>query len=180
MTVGTRREAPPTFGGATFLRTKEYSMKPGSHLVRPLVLCLAGAVFGALVLGGCASEQADPTEDGEFAVEDGPGENVDESTSALGGCGQCSNCVDYARCRQRRLPHNLTSFSDKARTINSQTGHAGCVAIIRTGSYYGHVAYVNSMAGGRVHIDEGNWPSGRCGQRSGTKAGLNIAGYFCP
>jgi hypothetical protein len=115
-------------------------------------------------------------------ADDDEAQNIDETSSTadeIGGCYQCSNCVDYARCRQPRLPHGLISFADKRARINSHTARRGCVAVIDTGSYYGHVAYVNSTSGG-IHIDEGNWPSGHCGTRSGSASSLHIAGYFCP
>jgi hypothetical protein len=132
---------------------------------------------GLALAAGCSAPEDVLDEEQEPDDEDGP---VSSSESELGGCNQCSNCVKYARCRQPRLPYGLTSFADKVAAINSRTPRRGCVAVIRTGSVYGHVAYVNDVSGGRISIDEGNWPSGRCGRRSGTPAALNVRGYFCP
>ncbi len=142
-------------------------------------IALAAAVLTIFTGVGCAVEE---TDDEEFSYDEELDEEDEVSTesSALGGCHQCNNCVDYARCRQPRLPYGLTSWADKRSRINSQRARARCVAMINTGSYYGHVAYVRKVRGRKVFIAEGNWPSGQCGQRSGTKGGLNIAGYWCP
>lgn len=135
------------------------------------------------VAAGCSapSEREDGEDglidDGQEADEDGP---IASTESELGSCNQCSNCVLYARCRQPRLPSGLTYWSDKVARINSRSPRRGCVAMIPTSSAYGHVAFVNGVSGGRISIDEGNWPSGRCGQRSGTPAALNVRGYWCP
>lgn len=145
------------------------------------ILALATMLVATVTLAaGCA---ADPEEEGARADDATPTEGDEGAASSveseLYGCNQCSNCVDYARCRMPSLPHGLTSYADKRARINSQTARGGCVAVINTGSYYGHVAYVRSVSGSRIYIDEGNWPSGRCGQRSGTRAALNIAGFIC-
>lgn len=126
---------------------------------------------------GCAVDA--PTEAEEATPPDAEDEASSSVESELYGCNQCSNCVEYARCRQPRLPFGLTSYAQKRAQINTQNARRGCVAVINTGSYYGHVAYVREVSGGRIYIDEGNWPSGRCGQRSGTKGALNIAGFIC-
>lgn len=150
------------------------------------LLRVLGAVLlaGSTVVLGCSAEidDVDPFDDEpgdvqEDDVDDGTASSVE---SELGGCNQCTNCVKYARCRQRRLPYGLTTFADKVARINRRTPRAGCVAVIKTSSVYGHVAYVNKVSGGRIYIDEGNWPSGRCGRRSGTPAALNVRGYICP
>lgn len=138
-------------------------------------------IGGVLAVGCSAGEEDDESVlddvDPGMSADDEPSESI---SSELGGCGPCNNCVLYARCRQPRLPYGLTSYADKVRVINSRTARAGCVAVIKTSSSYGHVAYVNRVSGGRVSIDEGNWPSGRCGTRSGTPASLHITGYICP
>lgn len=146
-------------------------------------IAIVAAIGLPLALSAGCSSQVDDL-DGEALVDDGP-EGDDEGAvasveSELGGCNQCSNCVEYARCRQRRLPYGLTYWREKVARINSRTPRRGCVAMIYTGSTWGHVAYVNGVSGGRISIDEGNWPSGRCGQRSGTPAALNVRGYWCP
>lgn len=173
------------------------------HLPRPRWKTLLTATSVAALLGvglvGCAADLPEDEEEGGEVVEnqsEGPladdeptdltpdqyeddGE-VGSVASELGGCNQCSNCVLYARCRQRRLPFGLTTYAQKVAIINSSRARAGCVAVIRTSSQWGHVAYVNRVSGSTVYLDEGNWPSGRCGRRSGTAARLNIRGYFCP
>ena len=145
---------------------------------------LVGFGLAAALAAGCSSETTDPNDESALDGAD-PGVSSDDEPTAsvaseLGGCGQCTNCVLYARCRQPRLPFGLTSYADKVSHINRRTPRAGCVAVIRSSSSFGHVAYVNSVSGSTVHIDEGNWPSGNCGRRSGTAAGLHIAGYICP
>lgn len=142
---------------------------------------------------GCTVEM-DPvddieTADGELSSGDEL-ESVDEADLELSTdesslvapavCNQCDNCVYYARCRQPALPYGLTSYQDKLNIINNQTAKVGSVAIIKTSSIYGHVAYVTNVSGAQITIAEGNWPSGNCGSRTGTKAGLNIQGFFRP
>ena len=163
-----------------------------SRSFRPFGLFAAAIIVGSSLIIGCSTE-VDPDEEyaqeGDETEEDldnvDPGMSVDDEpsesiSSELGGCRQCSNCVLYARCRQPRLPSGLTYWSQKKARINSQKGRAGCVAMINTGSAYGHVAYVTSVNNGRIRIAEGNWPRGRCGTRSGTKSSLRIAGFWCP
>lgn len=150
------------------------------HLRRALVVSVVAT--GIAVAAGCSAptdlDEEGLIDDGQEADdEDGP---VASTESELGGCNQCSNCVKYARCRQPRLPYGLTYWREKVARINSRTPRRGCVAMIQTSSAYGHAAYVNGVSGGRISIDEGNWPSGRCGQRSGTPAALNVRGYWCP
>lgn len=132
---------------------------------------------------GCTVEM-DPEEgieSSEATVEEvGTEEEALQSTPQNLACAQCDNCVYYARCRQPALPYGLTTYEDKVAIINTQTAAAGRVAIIKTSSVYGHVAYVTSVSGSTINIAEGNWPSGSCGTRSGTKAGLNITGFFAP
>jgi hypothetical protein len=133
----------------------------------------------ATVASGCiASDVSDEAADeAQLSSEDDVGTAEDELL-ACASATNCDNCVYYARCRKPSLPYGLTSYSDKVAIINTQTASAGAVAIINTGSYYGHVAYVTSVSGSTINIAEGNWPSGSCGTRSGTKAGLNIAGFY--
>ena len=149
-----------------------------------LSVILAGSL-AALLAVGCSASPSEGDGD-ESALDDADpgvssgGEPSATVSSELAGCGPCDNCVLYARCRQHRLPYGLTSYADKVRQINSHTPHAGCVAVIKSSSVYGHVAYVNRVAGGVLHIDEANWTSGRCGTRSGTATALHVTGYICP
>lgn len=154
-------------------------MKPWSVGVS---LIVAGSLAALLVVGCSAS----PTDGDESTRDDVDPVSTDGDepsatvSSELAGCGPCNNCVLYARCRQHRLPFGLTTYADKVSHINSHTPHVGCVAVIRSSSSYGHVAYVNGVSGGGVHIDEANWTAGHCGTRSGTASALNITGYICP
>ena len=144
------------------------------------VLC---SVFlsGVALIGmqGCSSETEDAAEDEEIFTNEGPVDDEDLSSDSEELRASCSNCVYYAKARQPGLPNGLYTYGDKARIINSQVARPGCVAIIRTGHKWGHVAYVTSTRGA-IHIAEGNWPSGRCGRRVGTARSLNISGYWCP
>lgn len=157
------------------MKTKKPSLGPS---------LLLGLGLATVLVAGCSGETSDPGDESALDGAD-PGMSRDDEPTAsisseLGGCGQCTNCVLYARCRQPRLPFGLTTYADKVRSINQHTPRAGCVAVIKTTSVYGHVAYVNGVSGGGVHIDEGNWPSGHCGTRFGTPAALHISGYICP
>ena len=132
----------------------------------------------ATVAAGCIAGDASD-EDADNAQL--TAEEVDTAADELLACSSatnCNNCVYYARCRKPSLPYGLNTYSDKVAIINTQTASAGAVAIIKTSSTAGHVAYVRSVSGSTISIAEGNWPNGSCGTRSGTKAGLNIAGFF--
>lgn len=164
-------------------------------VVRKLVVVFFTAAVAAPLAAGCA---VDPSDDGAGdEVGDPPSssnasELVDDS---LDGCGsQCTpgNCVLYARCRTAHdgsggsLPYGLTTWAEKRARINSAAGHHGCVAMIPTGSQYGHAAYVEDTSTGgdgvrQYRLSEASWTYGNsCDNRSGTKAGLNIAGFWCP
>jgi hypothetical protein len=143
-------------------------------MVRERAVASGFIVWAALVLGVLSGA----------ACTVGPGEDDDAETlgtahDELGGCGQCENCVLYARCRQPGLPRGLFSLDDKLSIVNAQDPAAGCVAVIDTGSSVGHVAYVTGVDGDRVSIDEGNWGR-RCFQRAGTMTELQIRGFWCP
>jgi hypothetical protein len=90
----------------------------------------------------------------------------------------CNNCVAYARCRRTLPSIDLTLFSAKKSIVNSYTPTVGAVAIIDTGSVYGHVAYVEAVSGALVTIGEGNFPYGSCEHRTNTPANLRIVGYY--
>lgn len=154
-------------------------------LVTKVAITFAVLVGSTLGVGGCA---VDSSEEDSFDGADGDEVSLDDlddedektasTSSELSGCNQCTNCVKYARCRQPKLPYGLTYWSEKLRIINSRTPRAGCVAVIKTGSAYGHVAYVRRVSGSTVYIDEGNWGR-KCNSRSGTAAALKIQGYWC-
>ena len=149
-------------------------------LLTKIILTLGVVAGCTLGVGGCAVDSLDGEDDGEGVSPDDLDEDEATATtsSELGSCNQCTNCVLYARCKQPRLPTGLTYWRDKLRIINSHTPRAGCVAVIKTGSAYGHVAYVSRVSGSTVYIDEGNWGR-RCNSRSGTAASLKIQGYWC-
>ena len=157
-------------------------MRPSLSLVTRTVrgLVLAGAA--AFAVAACAADAPDDDMTGDPSVDsddDGP---VSSTEDPLRQCGSCDNCVLHARCLQPRLPYGLTTYAAKARIINRgrQSPSAGCVAIFNRNNATGHVAYVRSVSGGRVTLDEANWQAGRCAPRSGTPVQLGITGYFCP
>jgi hypothetical protein len=143
-----------------------------------LIAASAALTITAIVAAGCiASDVSDEDADQEQLTS----EEVDTAADELLACSSttnCNNCVYYARCRKPSLPYGLNTYSGKVAIINTQTASAGAVAIIKTSSTAGHVAYVTSVSGSTINIAEGNWPNGSCGTRSGTKAGLNITGFF--
>jgi hypothetical protein len=163
--------------------------------VRSFYGAVTFVVGAAVLVGGCAAETGtgagDDDELGDPAVSTNASELVD---GTLDGCAsQCTpgNCVKFARCRTNNdgvrgsLPFNLTTWSEKVGVINASSGHAGCVAMIPTSSVYGHAAYVEAawMADGAKHyrLSEASWSYDyRCDNRSGTKGGLNIRGFWCP
>jgi hypothetical protein len=147
----------------------------------------------ALILGTAACQVGDDPEEEEARIQE---ERLQDPTLvienespvdpgdgliAAGYCPGCSNCVYRARCLQPRLPTGLTYWRDKLAKINSHTARPGCVAMIYTGSAYGHVAYVSDKhADGTITIREGNWIGNSCSTRRRTPANLNVRGYWCP
>ena len=90
-----------------------------------------------------------------------------------------NNCVKWVRTyRVKNLPYGLTYYSAKARIINSHTATAGEAAIIKTRRAYGHIAYVKSVHGNQITIEEVNWAGHFVDVRTGTASELNISGYF--
>jgi hypothetical protein len=167
------------------------------QFVRSMMLIAANSVRALLSLAlvfGIASCQVGDGLDGDETTQeerlDDPSLVIDEEESTetggdgmleAGYCPGCANCVYRARCLQPRLPTGLTSWSDKVGKINSHTPRVGCVAMIYTGSYYGHVAFVaDRHADGTITIKEGNWIGNTCSSRRRTPANLNIRGYWCP
>jgi hypothetical protein len=161
------------------------------------MLCTAaktvpGLVALALVLGvgGCVVGESEDAEalvqeerlrDPTLVIENEPEQTTSDGTLAAGYCPGCANCVYRGRCLQPRLPFGLTYWSQKVATINSHTPRPGCVAMIYTGSVYGHVAYVaDKHADGTITIREGNWIGNTCSSRRKTPAALNVRGYWCP
>lgn len=134
-------------------------------------------ITGTLAAGCIANDVSDEDSDEAQLTSEEVGTAADELL-ACSSSTNCNNCVYYARCRKPSLPYGLNTYADKVAIINTQTASAGAVAIIKTSSSAGHVAYVTSVSGSTITIAEGNWPNGSCGTRSGTKAGLNITGFF--
>ena len=150
----------------------------------------------AFAMAGCASEATstdgtDGDEVGDPPSATNASELVDSTTDGCASLCTPQNCVIYARCRTNNdnvagsLPYGLTTWSDKKARVNSSSGHHGCVAMINTGSAYGHAAYVEDSwlsSGARLYrLSEASWTySYSCDNRSGTKGGLNIYGFWCP
>lgn len=131
--------------------------------------------------GAVAQDQDQRLSDRSLIVEDEPAEGTGDELLATGYCPGCANCVYRARCLQPNLPTGLTTWSDKLSRINSHTPRVGCVAMIYTGSTYGHVAFVaDKHADGTLTIKEGNWVGDTCSSRRNTPTNLNIRGYWCP
>lgn len=128
----------------------------------------------SIALAGCGGTELDDA----AQLSDVQQEDIAQAESAA--CGHCDNCVLHARCRAPGLPFGLNTYSDKVNIINSSTARAGCVAVIPSSSSAGHVAYVSKVNGGTIHLNEANWTAGACTNRSGTKASLNIRGFWCP
>ena len=133
----------------------------------------------ALALTGCGG-----TEMEDEAMVSEAQSSEDSAQIEAAACGNCDNCVLHARCRQPSLPFGLTYWSDKKAIINSASARAGCVAMIPTSSAYGHAAYVERVdtapTPNRIYLREANWQAGQCTGRSGSKASLNIEGFWCP
>src|SRR5262249_18386789 len=146
-------------------QTREAAM---NKLVRGAARWAACGLVMALAAEACG---VDP--------RDGAAQEADTSCAISENCG---NCVYYARCRRQAagkdLPHGLVPWAAKMALINSQTPTIGAVAIINTRTVYGHVAYVVGVDGDQITIEEGNYPSGHCGRRTGTREELHIMGFY--
>jgi hypothetical protein len=105
-------------------------------------------------------------------------------TSVTDGCSSSANnvnCVFYVRCKLPTLPYGLTTYAQKVAIINTQTAVAGRAAIIKVnGSQYGHLAWVKSVSGTKITIRETNWCGAYVNERTGTKSGLSITGFYKP
>ncbi len=156
-----------------------------------IVRCLLplALVFGATActMGDEAIDDQDPQvqeerlNDRSLVIEDEPADPAGELLIAAGYCPGCSNCVYRARCLQPRLPLGMTSWGEKLGKINSYAPRQGCVAMIYTGSQWGHAAYVAERhTDGTITIREGNWIGNTCSSRRRTPAALNVRGYWCP
>lgn len=128
-----------------------------------------------------AQEQDRRLGDQSLVIEDESSEGAGDDQLKAGYCPGCDNCVYRARCLQPRLPTGLTTWGDKLSRVNSSTPRVGCVAMIYTGSTWGHAAYVaDRHADGTLTIKEGNWVGDSCSSRRNTPGALNIRGYWCP
>ena len=89
------------------------------------------------------------------------------------------NCVLWARAyRIPDLPFGLWTLNDKIAIINDYTASPGCAAVIQTAS--GHIAYVKSVDGDIITIEEANWGKAWITTASGTEEDLRIIGYYNP
>ena len=93
-----------------------------------------------------------------------------------------NNCVFFARYKQPALPFGLTSYASKKNICNSNEAIVGEVAVMPSTNApsYGHVAYVEAVNGDNITILEGGVGSGHINRRTGTKASLNIYGFYNP
>jgi surface antigen len=151
-----------------------------------------GVLTFSLLSAGCGRVEELQSDEPGAVTQPDAAETVEQAAtySGLDSCGYCGNCVDYVRCRARNDSYSAeppqsgwTYFSGKIADKNSNHAHRSCIAIIETSSVYGHVAYVvhvNTDADpNRITIHESNW-TGCHSERTGTKDGLNIRGYWCP
>lgn len=160
-------------------------MLTAPNLVRgllPLALVLGTACNVGDPEEEYAQEQEERLSDPTLVIEEEEApEGAGSDVLAAGYCPGCANCVYRGRCLQPRLPHGLTYWRDKVARINSRSPRVGCVAMIYTGSAYGHVAYVSGRhADGTITIREGNWIGNSCSSRRRTPNALNVRGYWCP
>lgn len=155
-----------------------------TNILSKLVLSMAVLAPTALFAfgGGCsttAPQAGDNAMDVDPSVDLGAARQA-ETACAIGE--NCGNCVSYARCRRREagkdLPHGLTYWEAKEALVNTHTPAVGAVAVIKTSSAYGHMAYVVGVNGDQITIEEGNWPNGSCGRRTGTVEKLHIVGFY--
>lgn len=91
------------------------------------------------------------------------------------------NCVNWVReYRVSSLPYDLYTIEDKMSMINSDEAQAGSVAVIRTSFPEGHLAYVKSVIGDQITIEEANYLRAGYFVRTDTKENLNIVGFYKP
>lgn len=157
---------------------------------RPSKLFLFALPLALVLAAGCTvgedgedleAIQEERLQDPSLVIEDEPEADPETDRLAAGYCPGCANCVYRARCLQPRLPTGLTTWRDKLNRVNSHTPRVGCVAMIFTGSQWGHVAYVSGKhADGTITIREGNWIGDSCSSRRRTPSALNVRGYWCP
>lgn len=91
-----------------------------------------------------------------------------------------TNCVLYARSKVPGLPFGLFSFKQKKAIINTDKPTKGDVAIIDTGTYWGHVAVVKKVGKRHITIRETNFGVASVTERHNTPARLHVAGYWSP
>ena len=164
-------------------------------------ICLSLSLFAAVAISvvgtGCSSQIDDEATAEGNVDEEGEGDLgvteeaiIDRTADGCAGLCRPNNCVDYARCRTRHdggrvLPPTGSGMAGKLAVARDGVGRHGCVAMIRTSHSYGHAAYVEDtwVSGGirRYRVSEADWAhASSCGQRSGSKAALNIAEFWCP
>lgn len=154
-----------------------------------LTLSLAAGCGGNEAAQEAAEETSAQPEVVVTSPADELGHDEEAGVSAQAFDGPCAyacddQCTTYARCRAPGLPGGLYSWQDKLNIINSNSARVGCVAVIDSTNPAGHVAYVHKVdtapTPNRIYIHESNWSPGACTARSGSKAGLNIVGFWCP
>ena len=99
------------------------------------------------------------------------------------------NCVQFARYMVPSLPYGLTEKADKVAIINTYTPVIGSIAIthgnnpdgsVDEDSYYGHVAYVESVNGNQITTLNGGFSTGRITRITGTPEEQGVIGYWNP
>jgi hypothetical protein len=122
-----------------------------------------------------------PTEEVVVAPQGADDRSCTSVSDACSNATNNVNCVLYTRCKIPSLPYGLTTYAQKVAIINTQTAGAGRAAIIKVnGSQYGHIAWVKSVSGSQITIRETNWCGAYVNERTGTKSGLKITGFYKP
>ena len=99
-----------------------------------------------------------------------------------------NNCVAFARYKVPSLPGGLWNLADKKRIINSYNPVAGAIAImyqrvnakVNYGDTVGHVAYVESVNGGKITTLDGGAGGAHIYRAKGTPVELGVIGYYVP
>jgi surface antigen len=158
--------------------------------MRNLLKPIMASMVAALILGMVACKKTDEiatiaetTETVSPAAKGATAPNQTTACTSLSdACANTTNngnCVYYARCKSTHCaPSGMTTYADKQGKCNLWTAKVGAVAVINTGSTYGHVAVVTAISGTTITLRESNWCGKYVSSRSGTASGLNIYGYI--
>lgn len=158
--------------------------------MRNLLKPIMASMLAALIVGMVACKKTDDlttvtetTAAAETAAKGAPAPSQTTACTILSDA--CSstlnndNCVYYARCKSSHCPASgMTTYANKQGKCNLWTAKVGAVAVINTGSTYGHVAVVTAISGTTITLRESNWCGKYVSSRSGTASGLSIYGYI--